>query len=279
MDPQDTEIEAVATAVKKYFSETNPRGHEEFKDLIRKVIREEPKTFVHQSEIFADTIKARHVGEGVRYTRSGLAADKPDTPENIEATYFETDTGILYQSNSDATAWVAINPTEATTDTKNISLPAFCWWPSTTSGCAALTKTELGTNDVDIQTLDFDTSADEFAQTTVDMPDDWNAGTITAKFKWTAASGTGTVNWALQGRALAEGDALDQAWGTAAAVTDTLTTANDEHISDSTAAITLAGTPAAGQRIHLRIQRDVSEDSLGVDAKLISVFIAYTINL
>jgi hypothetical protein len=160
--------------------------------------------------------------------------------------------------------------------TRSIDIPATAMWPGTTSGCAALSKTELGTNDVDIQTLDFDKDADEFAQFAIRMPASWDAGTITFTPHWTAASGTGTVVWALTGRAYANDDALDQAMGTEQTSTDTLITANDEHVGPTSSAITLAGTPSAGEYVHFKIFRDVSADTLSVDAKLLGIQITYT---
>lgn len=160
--------------------------------------------------------------------------------------------------------------------TRVVYIPATAMWPATTSGCAALAKTELGTNDVDIQTLDFDTSSDEFAQFALQMPGNWNAGTVTFIPHWTAASGSGTVAWALSGRSYANDAALDQATGTAQTSTDTLITANDLHIGPESSAITLAGTPAANEYVHFKIMRDVSADTLGVDAKLLGIQIIYT---
>jgi hypothetical protein len=151
-------------------------------------------------------------------------------------------------------------------------------WPSTTNGCAANTKNEYGTNDVDVYSLDFDASADEYAQWSVWMPDDWDGGTITAKFMWTAASSTGDVVWGLQGRAYANDDAIDAAWGTAQTVTDTLLATGDVHITSATSALTLAGTPAGGQFVQFRVYRDADAggDTLAADAKLLGIKVYYT---
>jgi hypothetical protein len=159
-----------------------------------------------------------------------------------------------------------------------LSLMAQQGWPSTTNGCAAAAKTEYTTNDVDLITLDFDQDTDEFAQWTVWMPDDWNGGTLTAQIAWTAQSGSGNVIWGVQGRVYANDDALDTTWGTAQTVTDTLLAAGDMHYSDLTAAITLAGSPAAGQIVQVRVYRDANAggDDLNADAQLIAVKIRYT---
>lgn len=109
------------------------------------------------------------------------------------------------------------------------------------------------------------------------MPSDYNGGTVTAVFYWTATTGTGVVNWAIQGRAYGDDDALDQAQGTAVPVSDTLITANDVHISAATAAITLAGTPAASEFVQFRVYRDTgATDTLTGDARLLGVRITFT---
>jgi len=152
-------------------------------------------------------------------------------------------------------------------------------WPSTTNGCAALAQTELGTNDVDIQTLDFDPGADEFAQFSLWMPEEWNAGTITYQVVWTAAAGTLTdeVEWNLQGRAYADSDALDQAWGASVEVADALITLDDLHETAESGAVTLAGTPVAGEWCMFRVWRDGVNDTLNDgDGKLLGIKLFYT---
>jgi hypothetical protein len=163
-------------------------------------------------------------------------------------------------------------------ETDTLTLAASGGWPSTTNGCAAAAQTEHATNDVDLVTLDFDAASDEFAQFTTWMPDDWNGGTVTAKVAWTAASSSGDVIWGVQGRAYADDDAIDQAWGTAQTVTDTLTAVGDMCITDATSAITLAGSPAGGQIVQWRVYRDADAggDTLAADARLVAVKITYT---
>ena len=137
---------------------------------------------------------------------------------------------------------------------------------------------EYGTNDVDMYHLDFDQTSDEFAQWTVVMPNDWDASTITAVFYWTAASGAGDVVWGMQGRSYGDDEAIDQAWGAAQTVTDTLLLANDVHITAATGSITLAGTPAASELVQFRCYRDADSgsDTLTADARLIAIRITFT---
>lgn len=162
----------------------------------------------------------------------------------------------------------------------NLAAVRHVFWPApaavarTTAGAAAGTA-ELGTNDVMKDGYDFDTASDEAVQLSGYL-EHWNAGTIKVKPAWTAASGSGTVCWSVAARAYADSDALDQAFGTPQTSTDTLLTAEDEHVGPATAAITVAGTPANGQRLTIQITRDVSEDDLGVDATLLGIWIEYT---
>ena len=159
----------------------------------------------------------------------------------------------------------------------NLWIPASAWIPRTTNGCG-INSLETATNRVNYDVLEFDAAAIEYAQALVVMPSNWNAGTVTAKFTWTAASGSGDVVWQLSGRAYANDDAIDQATGTAQTATDTLTAAADLDISPATSAITLAGTAAAGNPVLFELSRKATDagDTLAVDARLLGVEINYT---
>ena len=128
---------------------------------------------------------------------------------------------------------------------------------------------------------DFDPSAIEYIQWEMAMPSDWDGGTFTAQFYWTAAGGSGDVVWGIQIICLGNDDAIDGVdWGTAQEVTDTLTAVGDMDISAVTAAITPAGTPAAGDSIHFRVYRKATDaaDTLNSnDARLSKVRVAYSL--
>ena len=158
----------------------------------------------------------------------------------------------------------------------NIWIPASAWIPKTTAGCGVDSR-ETSSHDQNFDELLFDAGSDEFADALVVMPSNYNNGTITARFYWTASSGSGDVIWAIQGRAFANDDALDTAAGSAQTVTDTLITADDMHISSATSACTIGGTPAANTPIQFSIYRDANAagDTLAVDARLLGVEIIF----
>lgn len=143
-----------------------------------------------------------------------------------------------------------------------------------TAGAATATV-ELATNDIMFDSFDFDSTASEGVGFWWTPPNAYNDGTVTIRFHWTAASGTGTVTWSCSARALPDDAAMDQALGTAVAVTDTLIAVNDMHLTSATGAITIAGTPAGSNPIYFQITRDVA-DTLGADARLLGCTLEYT---
>lgn len=150
--------------------------------------------------------------------------------------------------------------------------------PCTTAGCAASVTVEAGTNDIDYNVLDFDTGTDENAFVNFQMPDSWDGGVIQFRYVWTNAGGGAneTLTFELSGRAFADSDAIDQAVGTAIEVADTWLAQGDIHLSAWSGDVTVAGTtPAGGQWVHFEIMRDVSEDNLTGDARLMGVEIRY----
>lgn len=163
---------------------------------------------------------------------------------------------------------------------QDLFLSAAALWPRATNGCSLLTPTEMTTSLFTVQTLDFDQTTQEFAQMQVVLPRNWNNGTITATVYWTAASGSGGVVWGISGGAYSNDDALTVAFGTAQTVSDTFIAANDLHITSTSSAITLAGTPADADFLALQISRNPSDgsDTLDADAKLLGIRITLTLD-
>ena len=139
---------------------------------------------------------------------------------------------------------------------------------------------DVTTSEVQYYVLDFDQSADEFAHFALPMPSSWNEGTITFRPIWTAASGSGNVIWKLEGLARSDDDAITGTFSGGQTSTDTLLTAGDLHRGPESAAITIAGTPAANDTIFFRVSRDADAagDTLTADARLIGIEIYVTLD-
>ena len=161
---------------------------------------------------------------------------------------------------------------------ETIWVPANSMYPNTTNGCALITQVELS-NGPEIKVLDFDPSSDENAQFSVAFPKSWNEGTITFKAYFTVTgTNTGTVAWGLSGVAIADDDSINTAFGTNVVATAKAHsgTSNDLDVTAESGAVTIAGSPAAGEQVFFQIMRDVSADNQSGDARLLGVQLFFT---
>ena len=163
--------------------------------------------------------------------------------------------------------------------THEVYIPAGAMYTVTTAG-AAYTTRELATNDIMLSTFNFDTSTAEKAQFNWATPANWNAGTIRFKLYWSTTGGSGsqTIDFDLAGVGFANDNPMDTAVGTAQNVTDTWIADNDLHVTSYSSAITIAGSPVAGELVKLQLSRDTASDTLGVDAEVVSILIEYSTN-
>ncbi len=158
-------------------------------------------------------------------------------------------------------------------------VPAQAMYGATTNG-ADPKQIETTATRPDLKVLDFDASTDEFAQFTVAMPKSWNEGTITYQVYWSPGStNTGNCIFGLQAVACADNDTIDVAYGTAVTVTDAgIGTVEDQQISAESGAVTVAGSPAAGEQTYFQLYRDANDggDTFTADARVLGVKIFYT---
>jgi hypothetical protein len=162
---------------------------------------------------------------------------------------------------------------------ETIWVPSVAMYPNTTNGAEAA-QVELTAGQPELKALDFDASTDEFAQFAVSFPKSWNEGTVTYQVYFTSAgTNTGDCIWTLAGVAVSDNDAIDSAFGTAVSVTKAHSgTANDLDVSSESSAITIAGTPAAGDEVFFQISRDADNgsDTLTGDARLLGIRFFFT---
>lgn len=154
--------------------------------------------------------------------------------------------------------------------------------PSVTGGCEALTAIASAANQPDIVGLNFDATAQEFAQFSLVMPKKWDEGTVTFIPHWSHAATTVNfgVVWGLQGVAVSNDDAIAVAYGTEQTSTDTGGTTNDYYAGPESAAITIAGTPQPEDMVFFRVNRVATHgsDTLAIDARLHGITLYVTTN-
>jgi len=162
---------------------------------------------------------------------------------------------------------------------ETIWVPAVAMYPNTTNGAEAA-QVELTAGQPELKCLDFDASTDEFAQFAVAFPKSWNEGTVTFQAFFTSAgTNTGNAIFTLAGVAVSDNDAIDAAFGTAVSVTKAHSgTANDLDVSSESSAITIAGTPAAGDEVFFQVSRDANNgsDTLTGDARFLGIKLFFT---
>lgn len=178
-------------------------------------------------------------------------------------------------------AWLTnlYNAIDALGGKKEFWIPAKDWVPATNGPCASLATRASGAAYQDYQHLAFDGTTAEVAVTNFVWPKSWNLGTITYKVYWSGiAAGAGGVTWQIGGRAHSDGDTYNVAPGTAVQVNDTFIAIDTVHVSAESAAVTLAGTPVAGDIVRLELWRVPSDagDTRAADANFIGLRVIYT---
>jgi hypothetical protein len=160
---------------------------------------------------------------------------------------------------------------------ESIWIPAVAMYPTTANGAEAA-QTELTAGQPELKSLDFDKDSDQFAQFAIAFPKSWTEGTVTFQPFFTAnTTNTGSAKFLVAGVAVANDGPIDAAFGTAQGTAIGFSgTANDLMVGNESAAITIAGSPAAGEQVFFNIFRDVSADNLTADAKLLGIKLFFT---
>jgi hypothetical protein len=158
-------------------------------------------------------------------------------------------------------------------------IPAAAMYAASTNGADA-EQVETTATRPDMKVFDFDASTKQYTQFTVAMPKSWNEGTLTYQVYWApSTTNTGNAIFGLQGVACADGDTIDVAYGTAIEVTDAgIGTVEDQQITSESSAMTVAGSPAAGEQTYFQLYRDAADgsDTFTGECRVLGVKIFYT---
>ncbi len=145
---------------------------------------------------------------------------------------------------------------------ETIWIPAAAMYGPTTNPADAA-QVETTATRPDLKVFDFDASTKQYTQFTIAMPKSWNEGTLTYQVYWSpSTTNTGNAIFGLQGVACADNDTIDVAYGTAIEVTDAgIGTVEDQQITSESSAMTVAGSPAAGEQSYFQLYRDAADGS------------------
>jgi hypothetical protein len=131
-----------------------------------------------------------------------------------------------------------------------------------------------------MKVFDFDASTKQYTQFTIAMPKSWNEGTLTYQVYWSPSStNTGNAIFGLQGVACADNDTIDVAFGTAIEVTDAgIGTVEDQQVTSESSAMTVAGSPAAGEQTYFQLYRDAADgsDTFTGECRVLGLKLFYT---
>ena len=162
---------------------------------------------------------------------------------------------------------------------ETIWVPAAAMYAPTTNGADA-EQVETTATRPDMKVFDFDASTQQYTQFTIAMPKSWNEGTLTYQVYWApSTTNTGNAIFGLQGVACADGDTIDVAYGTAIEVTDAgIGTVEDQQISSESSAMTVAGSPAAGEQSYFQLFRKAADggDTFTGECRVLGIKLFYT---
>jgi hypothetical protein len=158
-------------------------------------------------------------------------------------------------------------------------IPAQAMYGPTTNPADAA-QVETTATRPDLKVFDFDASTKQYTQFTVAMPKSWNEGTVTYQVYWSpSTTNTGNAIFGLEAVACGDSDTIDVAYGTAVEVTDAgIGTVEDQQITSESGALTVAGSPAAGEQTYFQLYRDAADgsDTFTGECRVLGVKIFYT---
>jgi len=162
---------------------------------------------------------------------------------------------------------------------ETIWVPAAAMYGPTTNPADAA-QVETTATRPDLKVFDFDASTKQYTQFTIAMPKSWNEGTLTYQVYWSpSTTNTGNAIFGLQAVACADNDTIDVEYGTNQDITDAgIGTVEDQQITSESSAMTVAGSPAAGEQTYFQLYRDAAAggDTFTGECRVLGIKLFYT---
>jgi len=152
-------------------------------------------------------------------------------------------------------------------------IDAGAWVPNTTNGPIADTL-ESATNKVMQDVYWFDPSTVQYAGFPWSPPSNWNCGPVKVSLEVYSTCGVESpFVYEIRAQAQRDGSTWDSAFGETVQITDTNTGAGKKSRSGYSGALTVGGSPAAGDDIYFQVYRNASTagDTLGESTAACSI--------
>lgn len=234
------------------------------------------KTTLDGTELFEGQEAAGGALSSFKITKNNLTPDASETVKGI----IELATTAEVTTGTDTVRAVTPAGLQAkVVGVQDFSIPAAAMWPRSSNGTSPLAPFEMATSLLNVVGLRFSAAVQQFAQCHFTLPRKWNNGTVTFQIKWKPEDpSSGDVRFGVQAAAYRNDSALTTAFGTEVAVTDTYIAEDDLHVTAVSSALTIAGTPQAGDLIAFQINRDPANggDTLTEAAILIELTVFLT---
>ena len=156
---------------------------------------------------------------------------------------------------------------------------AFAFMPALTNGPTPGTQ-EIGAEKVMLDVLWFDGATEQSAQINFSFPDIWDLSTIKGMIYWTPDAGASSgdkVTFGISAMSAGDNEDINTAFGTEILVKDTVLAVGKVHKTPFSAAITIAGSPAARDLVWLKVARKTgnADDTMVQRAGLIALNIGW----
>jgi len=160
---------------------------------------------------------------------------------------------------------------------RNFWVDAGAMSPTFVSGASTSSFTFTGTDWLSTDCYAFNDQTGQFINFKMMMPDEWDKGSLKAKFNWVPATGLGTVAWEIAAGAIADSGVFGAILGNPVLTIDNGFNSGRLHLSSGSPSFTVGGSPTTGMMTLFRIGRRAADanDIMSGDAKLLGVGIQY----